>query len=731
VVSTSYVRYERCLSPTIYSNSLNASGITVSSQSFNFSAIVNYASSNQISITHNNQLLTNFSYNSVSGRVDKAVFLNPGLNTFVITATNACGTTTQTYIVNYTRECVNPIVNINSVANNSLVYNSDLAFSAQVLNLVNVSGISLSINGINIQNFNFNSSTGAVYGNFVLVPGVNTIVLRATNDCGTVTQTISVNYQTCNLPIISSINPATDISSVNTSNYNFEATITNLIGNQDVTLNLNGQSLSNFSFQSSTGKVNANFNLNLGSNILIVYAQNNCGSISKTFVIERLTCNAPAILLSNTVASGSTTTSSQYNLLGTVANVSSANGITVTLNGQVVSNIVFNATTGQISKTLTLSPGYNTIIVSAINTCGSISESYSINYLNCTAPTVSITAPSSLNSSVNNEAFTFSANVGNITQAQGVSVTLNGQAVTNYNFSSATGRVSGTLNLNSGSNTIVITATNPCGTVSETISVNFLNCKSPILNISSPVSINSTVSAEDFAVSANISNVTNPQGVTITLNGQIVSNGFTPTTGKVSALFKLISGQNTIVITVTNDCGTATQTITVNYNPVVTPPTPPVVEEKITICHYPPGNNGNPQTIEIPLSAWPAHQAHGDMEGPCVEIPNENGNNQNGNGNSGGNSENQNGNSGSGNNNSENGGNGSGNGENNGSGNNGNNGSGNGNGDGNRQQVEKPATKPATKPEITPPVKTETKEVKPDNTPKPPAPATPKGKGGG
>jgi hypothetical protein len=34
--------------------------------------------------------------------------------------------------------------------------------------------------------------------------------------------------------------------------------------------------------------------------------------------------------------------------------------------------------------------------------------------------------------------------------------------------------------------------------------------------------------------------------------------------------------------------------------------------EKITICHYPPGNPGNVQYIEISENAWPAHAAHGD-----------------------------------------------------------------------------------------------------------------------
>ncbi|MDT8413038.1 MAG: hypothetical protein RQ875_11280 [Vicingaceae bacterium] len=60
--------------------------------------------------------------------------------------------------------------------------------------------------------------------------------------------------------------------------------------------------------------------------------------------------------------------------------------------------------------------------------------------------------------------------------------------------------------------------------------------------------------------------------------------------------------------------------------------------EKITICHYPPGNTGNPQTIEIPASAWSAHQAHGDTKGACAPSTGNSGGNGGGSGNSGGNS---------------------------------------------------------------------------------------------
>ena len=35
------------------------------------------------------------------------------------------------------------------------------------------------------------------------------------------------------------------------------------------------------------------------------------------------------------------------------------------------------------------------------------------------------------------------------------------------------------------------------------------------------------------------------------------------------------------------------------------------VDNKMTICHIPPGNIDNPQTMIINVSAWPSHAAHG------------------------------------------------------------------------------------------------------------------------
>ncbi len=37
----------------------------------------------------------------------------------------------------------------------------------------------------------------------------------------------------------------------------------------------------------------------------------------------------------------------------------------------------------------------------------------------------------------------------------------------------------------------------------------------------------------------------------------------------------------------------------------------------LTICHYPPGNPGAAETIQVPEATWPQHQGHGDVVGNC------------------------------------------------------------------------------------------------------------------
>jgi hypothetical protein len=42
-------------------------------------------------------------------------------------------------------------------------------------------------------------------------------------------------------------------------------------------------------------------------------------------------------------------------------------------------------------------------------------------------------------------------------------------------------------------------------------------------------------------------------------------------------------------------------------------------DERVQVCHAPPGNPANARTITVSVSTLPAHLAHGDTEGPCEE----------------------------------------------------------------------------------------------------------------
>jgi len=42
-------------------------------------------------------------------------------------------------------------------------------------------------------------------------------------------------------------------------------------------------------------------------------------------------------------------------------------------------------------------------------------------------------------------------------------------------------------------------------------------------------------------------------------------------------------------------------------------------DDQVTICHFPPGNENNPQTIQVSACALQAHLGHGDYEGECQE----------------------------------------------------------------------------------------------------------------
>jgi hypothetical protein len=605
---SSSIAYSQCQLPVLTRITPSMTESTVNNPAFAVAlSAQNVTAASGISVTVNNRSWTGFTYNATNGQINGTVTLQPGQNVFVIKATNACGTVSETFTVNY-QQCVAPIISMVVPSGQApTVTQANYAFSANIQHVTNQQAVKVKFNNQVLSGVSFSTATGNVNGNVTLAPGVNTFEIAASNECGSDVETFTVNYQNCIPPVISMTSPTTSGTTVNSAAFTLSCIITNATA-QGISVTHNNRSITNFNYNAGSGTVQSSLVLLPGLNTFVVTSTNGCGTDTETITVNFLDCVAPNITLLNPATSGTTVTTAAYLFKATVFNAGNAQNVVLKQNGNVISGVNFNATTNQVQAFLTLASGTNTIILSASNACGMDAETTVINYNDCVAPVLTVTNPANSGLTVTQSPFTVSGTVSGLTNSQQLQVLQNGQQVNGVtlNGNAYTANVS----LVPGTNTFVIKATNSCGVDTKTIIVQYNNCVPPVITVTSPIN-GSTTTSNSVQITAQIANA-NSSAPTITVNNRsILLSGYNPANGSLQMNVPLIPGQNTITITVTNACGTDTETITVNYQQE---------EQKIKICHYPPGNTGNPQTIEIPASAWAAHQAHGDKLGPCPEI---------------------------------------------------------------------------------------------------------------
>ena len=144
---------------------------------------------------------SNYSYNPTTDQFSSNITLQQGQNTIQITAKNDCGTDTETIVVTYTN-CADPYINFLS-GSTSIIQVSDASYDlkAYVFNATSKNQITFRVNGVN-KYFTFNTSSSILESNLNLNPGRNIVTITATNNCGTDTETITIEYTPCVDPII-------------------------------------------------------------------------------------------------------------------------------------------------------------------------------------------------------------------------------------------------------------------------------------------------------------------------------------------------------------------------------------------------------------------------------------------------------------------------------------------------------------------------------------------------
>lgn len=610
--ATTTVNYQTCIVPTISFVNPSTTGTTVSSANFTLSAMVANGANSQVKVTHNTRTLTNVNFNATSGVLQSTVTLAPGVNTFVVTSTNACGTATQTITINY-QNCIAPIITmVNPSVSGTTVTSPNFTLNASIQNANGNQGVSVKHNTRSITNFTLNAASGALQSAITLVEGVNTFVVSSTNACGTDTETITVIYQPCVAPSITVTTPVSNGLTVTNASFNLAATIANLNNNQGISLKQNNVSITNYSYNSATGSLQSSVTLAPGINTFVLTVTTSCGTDVETITVNYQPCVAPVITVVSPASNGQTVTTATYAFNALVQHSNNGQGITLKLNNTTITNYNFNSATGSLQSTLALIPGVNTLVLTTTNECGTDSETITITYQNCVAPSFTIVSPNTTGTTVNSANFNFAAVVQNSSSGQaGISLSLNGKAITNYAWNNGTGSLTSSVVLNPGLNTFVLTVNNPCGTVSETVTINYSNCVAPIVAITNPSTNGTTVSSASFTLNGTIQNSNNGQGITFTQNANAVTNfSFNNATGAFQSAVTLVPGLNTFVLSSMNACGTDAKTVTVNYVPCVAPAitivTPAVSGGTVTSANFTLGalilNSNGGQGVSVKLN---------------------------------------------------------------------------------------------------------------------------------
>lgn len=551
-IETINIQYEVCKTPIVSFSNTNS---TVTNSAYIINALIQNMSSSQGLTLTQNGLPINYTF--LNGVLSSSTALNPGVNTFILTASRICGSSTKTLIVKYDN-CIPPLINlINPAASGITVNNSSYSFKALVSNVSINEGITLKFNGVS---FPFTFTNGIVEANVTLTNGNNNFIINAANSCGNDNETSIVNLVNCTPPQISLINPNGNITVTN-SGFNYQANISGISNSSGITLKQNGQ-LKAFTFVN--GQLNASLNLLPGSNNITLSITNNCGNDVVSSNITYDNCIPPVISILKPTQLTLTTTNNQFFVQAQISN-STSDGITLTQNG---TNINYTYNNGILNANITLLPGNNTIAISTLNGCGNDVEFINVSYNNCIAPVVNLISPANSGTTVNTSSYNFTASVQNMTSLQGIVLTMNGNVIQGATLNN--GVISANVNLSPGLNSFSISATNSCGNDLKNCTINFNNCTAPILNIVTPSISGLTVVNSAFNLLASVQNISSLQGITITMNGIAINNA-NFSNGQISANVTLTPGVNNFFLSATNSCGNDTKSFTVVYDDCKTP----------------------------------------------------------------------------------------------------------------------------------------------------------------
>jgi large repetitive protein len=542
--------------------------------------VLNVVNNSQIQVDLNGNPVTGFIYTASTKQLAFNANLIEGSNVVTITATNSNGTESKSTVITYkTTPKPGPQVIITNPAVNPLNTTvSPQMVMANVFNINSQNEISVTVNGQPFSGFTYSTSSKVLSMNVNLIQGANVISITASNANGTDGKNTTIMYsaQPKPAPQVVITSPISNPHVVSTPNATVTATVTNVASTNEISVTLNGQPYSGFSYNMGTKILTMSPSLNPGSNLVEITASNSNGSDSKnhTLVYQAAPKPAPIVTITSPITNPHVVTTASATVTGSVLNVAGANEISVVVNGTPFTGFSYNMGTKALSMNLTLNPGSNLVEIKAANANGMDSKSTTLVYQEGPKPkpqvVITLPASSPYTSLSANQQVT--ASVLNVASASEISVKVNGQPYSGFNYNTGTKVLSMTASLVSGANTVEISASNANGSDSKTTTIMYNPVQKPVVTIVNPASSPTMSPTQQTQVSASVLNVSGSNEIQVTVNGNPFT-GFNYNTGTkmLSMNLTLVSGNNNVTITATNSAGSDSKNTLITFTPLEKP----------------------------------------------------------------------------------------------------------------------------------------------------------------
>ena len=532
---------------------------------------------NQIILKVNGVVILDSQYSFTNNTIQYNTILNYGNTIFEITVSNTFGSDSKLAIVSLKEKepCVTPVVGGVIPQPNTTVTNPAVTIKAQVNNYIVGTVIELFHNGVSVGNMTYNIATNTASKQLVMLAGSNSFTIHVSNQCGTNKSAFILILKQAEVPCDKPIISTTQVISGPTydSVYNFFFEVQNVVGVTNIIATVNSVIVPvSLNGNASTFMIDDAV-LNVGVNTVVIDAINNCGRDQYIYSIVRENCDKPVVILTSAIM----VDSDSYVLTASVTEVTSNNDITVEVNGQSV-KFTFNNVTGIITANVNLQEGDNTIRF-IVNGCEKEEVSFIVTYtIPCNTPIINFVTVTNYD----NNFYPLKVILTNVNSASELTLKVNGQ-IEAFDFNN--GVLTATLSLSENGSDIEITA-NTCEAVINTMHVDYLiPCNAPIVNIAkigkvSDVNLNVSNNVE-YTLLAQVTNMNDPNGVTVKVNGIIVSSVFNNVQQFVTAQFPVVNGVNTVEIIVVG-C----ETVIVTETFTVIPPCHTPVINFVTVTNY-------------------------------------------------------------------------------------------------------------------------------------------------